>query len=138
MTTGATARSLPPMPAAGGIAPAAGNIPLAAGDGGRARTTATGRSVIGSATRTFNRIALFTKTAAGLSTELAKVAAGLSDVAPDPRDRRFSDPTWTGNPGYHRLMQGYLATSEAVTRLAEEVDLTTGTSGSGPGSWPRW
>ncbi|MGS0684641.1 PHA/PHB synthase family protein [Nakamurella sp. GG22] len=117
MTTGATARSLPPVPAVGDPA-------LAADDRVRARTTAPGRSVIGSATGTLGRIALLARTAAGLSTELARVAAGVSDIAPNPRDRRFSDPTWTGNPAYHRLMQSYLATSDALTRLAEEVDLT--------------
>ena len=59
-----------------------------------------------------------------LTGELAKVVVGRSDVEPDRRDARFKDPTWTGNPGYHRLMQGYLATSKAIGALAEDVELS--------------
>jgi polyhydroxyalkanoate synthase subunit PhaC len=30
--------------------------------------------------------------------ELARIAAGVSDVQPSRRDRRFADPGWAGNP----------------------------------------
>jgi polyhydroxyalkanoate synthase subunit PhaC len=33
-------------------------------------------------------------------------------VPPDERDRRFADPTWTGNPAYFTLRQAYLATRQ--------------------------
>ena len=33
-----------------------------------------------------------------LGAELAGIAAGRSAIAPQPRDRRFSDPAWSGNP----------------------------------------
>ena len=36
--------------------------------------------------------------AGGLAAELARVAGGTSGVAPGARDRRFTDPAWTGNP----------------------------------------
>ncbi len=55
--------------------------------------------------------------------ELAKVVVGRSEVAPARGDRRFADPTWTENPVYRRLMQGYLATSGAVDELVEGIDL---------------
>jgi len=44
-------------------------------------------------------------------------------VEAERRDWRFKDPTWTGNPGYHRLMQGYLAACAALGEVAEEADL---------------
>ena len=34
-----------------------------------------------------------------LAAELASIAAGRSAIAPQPRDRRFSDPAWSENPG---------------------------------------
>src|SRR3954469_20450252 len=51
---------------------------------------------------------------AELGGELAKAVAGTSTVAPSRRDRRFTDPGWTENPILRRLVQGYLATGEAV------------------------
>jgi len=59
-----------------------------------------------------------------LAGELAKVVVGRSEVEADRRDWRFKDPAWANNPAYHRLMQGYLATCEALGELAEEADLT--------------
>ncbi len=60
---------------------------------------------------------------AHLTTELAKIAAGRSDVAPDRRDRRFKDPAWAGNPLYKRIGQSYLASAAAVDRLLCDIDL---------------
>jgi polyhydroxyalkanoate synthase subunit PhaC len=50
--------------------------------------------------------------------DLALVALGASDVAPSPRDRRFSDPAWSENPFYRRWAQAYLVWADAVQRLA--------------------
>jgi len=61
--------------------------------------------------------------AAELARELAKVAAGRSEVAPSPKDRRFSDPAWSGNPLLHRTLQGYLATATALQRLVDDAGL---------------
>jgi poly[(R)-3-hydroxyalkanoate] polymerase subunit PhaC len=51
-------------------------------------------------------------------TELIQVALGCSEVAPAPRDRRFSDPAWSENPLYRRWGQAYLVWAGAVERLA--------------------
>ncbi len=59
----------------------------------------------------------------GLATEIARVTAGRSKVAPAKGDRRFRDPAWQGNPAFRRLMQGYLAVGDAVDRLLDEADL---------------
>jgi polyhydroxyalkanoate synthase len=53
--------------------------------------------------------------------ELLKIGAGTSDVQADPGDKRFSDPTWTENPIYHRVMQSYLAWRSAMLDLAGGV-----------------
>lgn len=49
--------------------------------------------------------------------------SGGPAVEAERRDWRFKDPTWTGSgrqpPGCHRLMQGYLATCQALGELAE-------------------
>jgi polyhydroxyalkanoate synthase len=50
---------------------------------------------------------------------LASVAAGKSDLSPDPKDRRFADPAWKGNALYTRLMQSYLATQKELTSAIE-------------------
>jgi polyhydroxyalkanoate synthase len=60
---------------------------------------------------------------ARLAGELSKVAVSRSDLAPAKGDRRFTDPTWTHNPAYRRLMQAYLAACGAVEEVVESVNL---------------
>src|SRR5258706_2312941 len=57
--------------------------------------------------------------------ELATVVRGKSALAPDPKDRRFADPAWKGNPLYTRLMQAYLATQKELTSAVETSRLDT-------------
>ena len=59
----------------------------------------------------------------GLAAELAKIAVGRSEVAPDESDRRFKDPAWSGNPAYKRLGQSYLATAETIDTVLSEAGL---------------
>jgi polyhydroxyalkanoate synthase len=60
---------------------------------------------------------------AGLTADLGRVAAGTSERAPSPRDRRFSDPAWTQNPFLRRLVQAYLAASETAGALTKDAEL---------------
>jgi polyhydroxyalkanoate synthase subunit PhaC len=55
--------------------------------------------------------------------ELARIAAGTSQVQPSRRDRRFTDPGWAGNPLLRRVLQAYLATAETAEGLAQAADL---------------
>ena len=57
-----------------------------------------------------------------LASELVRIAAGVSDVAPEGGDKRFADPTWTENPVYHRVMQAYLAWRSAMHALVPSAD----------------
>jgi len=59
-----------------------------------------------------------------LATELVRIGAGVSELAPAPRDRRFADPAWTRNPLLRRIVQAYLATGRTVDQLVADVDLS--------------
>jgi polyhydroxyalkanoate synthase len=58
-----------------------------------------------------------------LAGELARIAAGTSQVQPSRRDRRFTDPGWAGNPLLRRVLQGYLAAAQTAQGLARDADL---------------
>ena len=60
---------------------------------------------------------------AKLAAELTSIAAGRSAVAPQPRDRRFSDPAWTGNPLLKRTLQTYLAVGQTAGELLADAEL---------------
>ena len=60
---------------------------------------------------------------AGLGQELARVAAGRSQLAPSKGDRRFFDPAWGGNWLLRRVLQSYLASVAAVDELIDDVRL---------------
>jgi len=59
--------------------------------------------------------------AAGLSAELARTAAGRSELAPAKGDRRFTDPAWERSWLFRRLMQGYLAIGDTVDGLITDA-----------------
>src|ERR1700753_2747123 len=60
--------------------------------------------------------------------ELGRIAVGRSQVEPSRRDRRFSEPGWTGNPLLHRAMQAYLAAAETAEGVVAEAGLDEGDS----------
>jgi polyhydroxyalkanoate synthase len=60
---------------------------------------------------------------AGLAAELARIAAGRSQLEPPARDRRFKDPAWSQNPLFRALLQSYLATGRTVDALICDADL---------------
>ena len=61
--------------------------------------------------------------AAATTRELGKVAAGLSAVAPAPKDRRFTEPAWTDNLLLRRLLQTYLVAGEAAKQVVTDAEL---------------
>ena len=62
-------------------------------------------------------------TAALLTLEFGRIAAGQAAIAPDRRDRRFADPAWTSNPLLKRIMQAYLAAGWTAERLLAAAEL---------------
>src|SRR5262245_22379151 len=58
-----------------------------------------------------------------LFAELGRIATGGSALAPDPKDRRFADPTWKNNATYRALAQAYLAWGNALYRFLDEAKI---------------
>ncbi|WP_220699282.1 PHA/PHB synthase family protein [Nocardioides cavernaquae] len=59
-----------------------------------------------------------------LGGEAGRIALGSSELAPDRRDRRFTDVAWSQNPLLKRLVQLYLAGGKTVEELLADADLT--------------
>ena len=59
----------------------------------------------------------------GFATEFGKIVTGQSELAPDPKDRRFADPAWKSSALHKGLAQSYMAWSQAVTDLVGKTDL---------------
>jgi polyhydroxyalkanoate synthase len=59
---------------------------------------------------------------AGMTAEQMRVLAGISRVAPDPKDRRFTDTAWN-NPLWRRLAQSYLGTRATILGSVDDLDL---------------
>ncbi|SFK36802.1 PHA/PHB synthase family protein [Geodermatophilus ruber] len=58
-----------------------------------------------------------------LAGDLGRIAIGRSDIAPSPKDKRFADPAWTGNPLMHRAVQAHVATARAAAGLLDDANL---------------
>lgn len=82
-----------------------------------------GMSAIRLAARLVTRPRPVAKRVAGTTKELAKVVVGFSDVAPSPKDRRFSEEGWTENPALRRVLQSYLVAGEATKGLIVDAHL---------------
>jgi polyhydroxyalkanoate synthase subunit PhaC len=57
--------------------------------------------------------------------ELLAIAMGSSQIAADPRDRRFSHVIWQRSGYYKRLMQGFVAWRDMLNRVLDRADTTT-------------
>ncbi|MGO4831836.1 alpha/beta fold hydrolase [Rhizobiaceae sp. 2RAB30] len=57
------------------------------------------------------------------ATEFGKIVGGQSEIAADPKDRRFADPAWKSSGLHKALMQSYVAWGKAVTDLVEKTEL---------------
>ncbi len=55
--------------------------------------------------------------------ELGRIAAGGSDLAPDAKDKRFSDGAWRDSVSWRALVQGYLAWSNALYGFVDDARL---------------
>jgi len=69
--------------------------------------------------------------------ELARIAAGTSQVQPSRRDRRFADPGWAGNPLLRRAMQAYLAAAQTAGTTSGSAGSSSPSPRSRPAPWTR-
>jgi len=58
-----------------------------------------------------------------LTTDLAGIAMGKSEIAPPRRDRRFADGAWVDNPALRRTMQTYFALGQTLDGLLADAQL---------------
>ena len=64
-----------------------------------------------------------TRRAGQLAADLAGIAAGKSEIAPDRRDRRFAEAAWSENPLLRRTVQAYLAVGQTAEGLLADAEL---------------
>src|SRR5262245_32789663 len=55
--------------------------------------------------------------------ELGRIVTGASELAPDPRDKRFADAAWKESFAYRALAQAYLAWGGALNRFIDEAKM---------------
>lgn len=63
------------------------------------------------------------KHAQGFGEDLVRIMTGKSDLAPDPRDKRFMDPAWRFNPFFRAGAQYYLAVQKGMKNWLEDLEL---------------
>ena len=63
------------------------------------------------------------KRARYLARELGRIGIGRSEVEPNKKDKRFTDPAWSGNPLLHRVMQAHIATAQTAATLVGDAEL---------------
>ncbi|MEE4290021.1 MAG: alpha/beta fold hydrolase [Erythrobacter sp.] len=63
------------------------------------------------------------KHARSMSEDMVKIMTGRSDLAPDPRDKRFMDPAWQYNPFFRAGAQYYLAVQKGMRSWLEDLEL---------------
>jgi polyhydroxyalkanoate synthase len=51
-----------------------------------------------------------------------RIVRGTTSVAPDRKDWRFTDPTWSENPFYRRLAQTYLVNCNAIDGILDDLE----------------
>ena len=59
----------------------------------------------------------------GLGEDMVKIMTGKSDLAPDPKDKRFMDPAWRFNPFFRAGAQSYLAFQKGMKNWLGELEL---------------
>ncbi|NRB02072.1 MAG: alpha/beta fold hydrolase [Rhodobacteraceae bacterium] len=55
--------------------------------------------------------------------DMGNILSDKSEIAPDPKDRRFADPAWKADRINKTMMQTYLAWAKNMETLVEEMDL---------------
>jgi polyhydroxyalkanoate synthase len=107
------------------VADAAGALDMLLADAalGPARRFVPGMAMARFAAQLARRPRLLAGRLSSLGTELGRIAAGRSQLAPAARDRRFADPAWTQNPVLHRVMQAYLAGTATLADLQADAQL---------------
>lgn len=65
----------------------------------------------------------FLRHSTAMAQDMVKIMTGKSDLAPDPKDKRFMDPAWQYNPFFRAGAQYYLAVQKGMKNWLEELEL---------------
>ena len=55
--------------------------------------------------------------------DMVQIMTGKSDLAPDPKDKRFKDPAWQFNPFFRAGAQYYLAVQKGIKHWMDDLKL---------------
>ncbi|QDH34686.1 alpha/beta fold hydrolase [Porphyrobacter sp. YT40] len=58
-----------------------------------------------------------------MAQDMVKIMTGKSELAPDPKDKRFMDPAWQYDPFFRAGAQYYLAVQKGMKNWLEELEL---------------
>ena len=59
----------------------------------------------------------------GFSEDMVQIMTGKSELAPDPKDKRFKDPAWQFNPFFRAGAQYYLAVQKGMKSWMDDLEL---------------
>jgi polyhydroxyalkanoate synthase len=65
----------------------------------------------------------FIRHSTAMAQDMVKILTGKSELAPDPKDKRFMDPAWQYNPFFRAGAQYYLAVQKGMRGWLEELEL---------------
>jgi polyhydroxyalkanoate synthase len=65
----------------------------------------------------------FLRHSSAMAQDMVKILTGKSELAPDPKDKRFMDPAWQYNPFFRAGAQYYLAVQKGMKSWLEELEL---------------
>ena len=65
--------------------------------------------------------ARFMRHSQAMGEDMIKIMTGQSDLAPNPRDKRFMDPAWQYNPFMRAGAQYYLAVQKGMANWLDEL-----------------
>ncbi len=63
------------------------------------------------------------KATSNFSEDVVKILTGKSEIAPDPKDKRFMDPAWRFNPFFKAGAQYYLAVQKGIKSYIEDLEM---------------
>ncbi|MFZ9396446.1 MAG: PHA/PHB synthase family protein [Erythrobacter sp.] len=63
------------------------------------------------------------KHAQAMGEDMIKIMTGKSELAPDPKDKRFMDPAWQYNPFFRAGAQYYLAVQKGMRNWLQDLEL---------------
>lgn len=65
----------------------------------------------------------FIRHSTAMAQDMVKILTGKSELAPDPKDKRFMDPAWQYNPFFRTGAQYYLAVQKGMKGWLEDLEL---------------